>query len=435
MEKPNSGPGKGRRQLTGEELECIWADNASESLPESLIDKDRRVLDEADKVFDFLRQQTLLGTPVVSIACHSATQSNHEEGLWSFEELQKAMSLWAQSFTCSKAVRYLNVHQRCVRQYGTVHQESARQPLPQEENDIAFRPTDRGIPAHIAALLQARDRLAVQTLNFPDPEEELVRLAGSTDRFRFDRRSGIWPGCLERMQLPPSQVYNEPLYKLLFEHMQTDPIWADLGDRIEEMDIFDLLQSEDRRLPWWVEYEYRYMGRLGNLVDLSLEAAKLRCYQASRLAGNGSGPMLFRGFVAIPLQEAIRAHLGRAPLEMVGTNEVSYLDQAGGYSVTINGVVVVSGVDDRGTRDNTLADSMLAIRREFLEKSLMAPEILEIVETWKHLKERAEDFVTGLRQWTAADLLKGQCSVCAATATPWVPDLIATIQGRNEVPP
>jgi hypothetical protein len=102
--------------------------------------------------------------------------------------------------------------------------------------------------------------------------------------------------------------------------------------------------------------------------------------------------MVFFDFVVRPIQEVIRIHLGRPPLEP-GQNEISFGPQKEpGYTIKLGGVVIASGVDQRGTIDTLLADVILNVRREFVEWCLNAPEILEIVETWRHLKRRAEMF-------------------------------------------
>lgn len=161
-------------------------------------------------------------------------------------------------------------------------------------NDDSKYPVD----THIASLLSARNRLAEQTLKLPDPEEELSRIANRSARSSYDRRTGIWPGCLEREQLPPGDVYNEPLYKFLFEHTRDDPRWAGLGEWYA-MDVTfdDIIKDNSRTSPWWVEYEYSYMNRLYNLFEESYQACQYLCYQASITAGNQSGPMVFFDFL------------------------------------------------------------------------------------------------------------------------------------------
>lgn len=295
--------------------------------------------------------------------------------------------------------------------------------------------------SHLAALLSAAERLAEQVMDLPDPEPEFQRIAKREDEEpmllrAFDRRTGIWPGCLERSQIPPGNVYNEPAFRLLYQHTKDNPHWTNLGDWRQQDGLPCLGNGDGQAAPWWVEYDLWYMSRLCNLFERSRDTCQLQCNKACVDLGNKSGPLVFIAFVVRPVLDALRMHLQRPPLPPgESVTEHNTTNKQHGYILKSDGEVVASGIDDRGGAPNAdLPRAVLQVRREFEERVLSAREPLEIVETWRHLHQRAEEFAQWLRGLTAAELAHGSCSVCAEDARRIFPELLeisTTIRGAN----
>lgn len=292
------------------------------------------------------------------------------------------------------------------------------------ETQTLPRPILKAENPHIIFLLQARDRLAEQVLDLPDPEEVLMKNFGVPEEKILDAQSVLIPSCLAREQLPPGKISNEPAFKWLREHTRDDPHWTDLEPFSEENGL--------NEGPWWQEYVFWYLGRLHNLVSRSYQACQYRTHAASMAAGNDSGPMVFYPFVVQPIREALRMHLGRYP-EVSAEFSIELKDLEPGvraYTLARKGEVIASGIDRRSTYfDDALVEAITNVYREFEKRILEAPEPREIVETWVRLKNRAEEFSSWLQSLTAEDLARTTCSACSGEqAKPMFPELNAEIR-------
>ena len=320
------------------------------------------------------------------------------------EDKWKQLEPLLESYTGQSSLVTRHFVEDLLRSYTPWKQEVARRLKEQVSSGKPPVP----MPPHIEALLKARDRLAEQVLKLLDPEGQLLSEVGEEAVNEKPDRAKT-PACLEREQLPPGEVISEPAFKWLREHTEGDPHWVDL-----QVSQYTGLNEG----LWWTEY-WGYRSRLSNLLAHSVDDCRQDLHKVTHELGNSSSPMVGHQFVARPIRDALRAHLGRPPLAQ-NELEIQSRDLNGreSYVIMRGGVRLVSGIDDRGKPDSALIDAVLEVLESFEKQILTSPEPRSIVESWDSLKKRAEEFARWLQSLTPEDLNGGTCSTCQPSSTP-----------------